>query len=111
SSELIFNLRRKFRITSFVRGRRKLRLFGCACCHKIWDLLVDDRSRKAVEMSEDLLMASLIPGLYPTHIEAQLFTRGEHSTFRSGMDFKRRKQRCARRLPRGNPLGILRGRP
>jgi hypothetical protein len=31
---------------------RKLRLFACACCRRVWDLLPEGASRRAVEASE-----------------------------------------------------------
>jgi hypothetical protein len=40
-----------FRKLDHVSGR-KMRLFGCACCRQIWPMLVEDRSRKAVELAE-----------------------------------------------------------
>jgi hypothetical protein len=39
----------------FLRGRvseRQLRLFGCACCRRIWHLLIDAASQQAVEFTE-----------------------------------------------------------
>jgi hypothetical protein len=49
---LIRTLRDSFGAVRKKAGRRKLRLYACACCRRIWELILDDACRQAVECSE-----------------------------------------------------------
>ncbi len=40
---------------------RKLRLFSCACCRRIWHLMNDLRCRLAIEMAEELAEGTAPP--------------------------------------------------
>jgi hypothetical protein len=74
----------------FGRGRdRKLLLLSCACCRRIWHLLADERTRKAVELCErqcdqpidNVLLKTAIDEVTAVHSSAQ--TRWEKAACRA----------------------------
>ncbi len=40
-------------------SRRKARLFGCACCRRVWHQMHNPRSRRAVEYAEQYADGSI----------------------------------------------------
>jgi hypothetical protein len=49
---LLRHLQQHYLVARVPGGRRRLRLFCCACCRVVWDLFEDGRCRRAVEVAE-----------------------------------------------------------
>jgi hypothetical protein len=69
---------------------RKLRLFGAACCRRIWDLLVDEQSRAVVEALERFVDGRETPGRMAVFAQAAedlralRLSRGDYSSAANG---------------------------
>ena len=66
-----------------------LRLFGRACCRRIWQLL-PEASRQAVEVCERYEIGQAAEAEYTSAVELALFTRGQLRSGRSCPPFLRR---------------------
>ena len=55
--QTMLSVLRNTRFTRTKVGRRKLRLFACACCRLTWELLTDPLLRKTVEIAEQFAEA------------------------------------------------------
>jgi hypothetical protein len=60
-------------------SRRKLYLFGCACCRRLWDVLTDPRSRSAVEFIERVAEGEADETDFPSFAALALTAREEVS--------------------------------
>src|SRR5436190_21731979 len=52
SQQMLWPLRETAKVTRTKAGRRKFRLFACACARLFWEHLHDQRLQEAVEVSE-----------------------------------------------------------
>jgi hypothetical protein len=50
--EMLWFLKTEKAVTRSPHGRRKLRLFACACCRQVRELIEDDAARRLVEYAE-----------------------------------------------------------
>jgi hypothetical protein len=64
---------------------RKLRLFACSCCRRVWSHLSDDRSREAMETSERYGEGKATDQeLLQSHDEAETASEMMENAFRQG---------------------------
>jgi hypothetical protein len=60
-NEMLDYLKEEAKVVRSLKGRRKLRLFACGCCRQVWQLIEDCRSRRLVELSEQLADGLAVP--------------------------------------------------